>query len=56
MIIDVCVWVAVIDFVLVVNSVSIIVIIIRIVDTIVIVILGISILEIRYAVVVVIEF
>jgi hypothetical protein len=55
MIIDVCIWVAVINFLLVVNSVAIIVIIICIVDTIVIVILGISILEIRNAIIVIVE-
>jgi hypothetical protein len=55
MIIDVSVWITVIDFLLVVNSVSIIVIIICIVDTIVIVILGISILEIRNAIIVIVE-
>ena len=55
MIIDVCIWVSVIDFLLVVYSVTIIVIIICIVDTIVIVILRVGILIIRNTIVVVIE-
>jgi hypothetical protein len=54
-VVDVCVWISVVNFLLVVYSVSIVIIVLGIVDTIVIVILGVSILIVRYAIVVIVE-
>jgi hypothetical protein len=54
-VVDVCIWISIIDFLLVVNSVSIVIIVLCIVDTIVIVILGVGILIVRNTIVVIVE-